>query len=251
MTTATVTGPLLADDLTPLAHRPVRVHLAGGSHYAGGELVLDLSAVTDNAGQFSFVLPINTAELAGTWWEVTTPGLPAWTISLPSAGTWHVGDPAIQTVGVASTPAAASTSYVDTQVGLANARIDALAAIPALPGIAALSGFFDLAGQSRVMFRATSTGSAQNPIVALRAGRVMGLSVSGTAARTAGSATFTALINGASAGVTTVIDASNPQYSHTAGGNTFAAGDRLAVSHVDAGFTPSTNYEATLWVQYT
>lgn len=211
---------------------------------------MDVAAQTDDAGQFSFVLPINPEITpTGSYYEITCPGH-RWTIALPSAGTRHLGDPAIQVAPTVTPPAGASTSYVDGLVAALDARLDALEAAPAPADIVALTGFFDLAGQTRTMFRATSTGSAQNPVVALRAGKVIGLSVTATAARTAGTATFTALINGTPSTVQTVIDGTTPQYAHTEGEAAFAAGARLAVTHADVGFTPSTNYEATIWLEY-
>lgn len=264
MTTATITGPLLADDLTLVAHRTVHVSLVagpGGGHSAGGELIGPVVTTTDASGQFSMALTINPEITpAGSHYLVQVPGLASWTILLPSAGTFHVGDPAIQTT-TQVIQSGATTAYVDAQDEVLDARLDiydglnVAARIAALEAAgsgtpAALPGFMDLSGQTRQMFRVTSVGSSQNPIVALRAGHLVGISITGTAARTAGSAVFTVTINGADTALVATIDASNPQFWHVAGSVAFAAGDRLSVRHADSGFTPSTNFEVTLWVTY-
>lgn len=253
-TTATVTGPLLADDLTPIAHRPVHAELPGGPwHTAAGELVLSIATVTDGSGQFTLVLPIQSEiSPSGSHWLVTVPGIAQWTIALPSAGSWHVGDPAIQVTPTVVTPAGASTGYVDGLIAALTARVAVLEALPApTPGVAAISGFIDLAGQTRVMFRTTSSGTSQNPVVATQPGKIVGISVAATAARTGGSAVFTATVNGSDADTVATINGTTTNYAHGLGTTAFVAGDRLQVRHADSGFTPSTNFECTLWVEYT
>lgn len=54
--------------------------------------------VTDAAGDFALALRLNSEIMpAGTFWRVTCGGI-EWSVMLSAAGTWGVGDPAIQVV---------------------------------------------------------------------------------------------------------------------------------------------------------
>jgi hypothetical protein len=133
---------------------------------------------------------------------------------------------------------------------------------PASADRALITGFGDKdisAGQSNVqLFRSISDElQAQLPVVMDRAGSVVGISVACTAARTAGSATFTVFHNGASTGFAVTIDGTNTQFNSAAqasGADTFAANARLDV-RVTTSSSPdwqptSNDCEAVLTIQF-
>jgi hypothetical protein len=175
-TTATLMGPLLADDLTPLVGRTVIINLdagPGGGHTPEGELVRKIIRITDSEGQFTAVLPINPEIIpAGSRYVVTVPRVGVWKVALPTAGDWQLGDPAIQVTVPLVIPGAASTAYVD-------AAIAAVAGGP-LSGMAGgvLSGSFpnpgfavDMATQTELdtetSARTTADGLLSNRVTAV------------------------------------------------------------------------------------
>lgn len=87
------------------------------------------------------------------------------------------------------------------------------------------------------------------------AGNIVGISIAGSAVRTAGSATFTVFKNDGTTGFTCVIDGTNTQYNdctQASGTDTFAAGDFLDVRiTTDLGFAPSAanEYAVEIWVE--
>lgn len=87
-------------------------------------------------------------------------------------------------------------------------------------------------------------GSLQVGVAMIRAGSVTGISVTGTAARAAGTATFKVYKNGVDTGFSAVIDGTNTQYvaaTQASGLDTFVAADRLDVRvTTDAGWSPTT-----------
>lgn len=92
---------------------------------------------------------------------------------------------------------------------------------------------------------------AINSFTAIRAGRVSGMSVSSRESRTAGTATFTIYKNNIVGTLTAVLNATTPQFVASAqdAGDTFAAGDRLAVKVVtDASWAPVTS-ELCVWIE--
>jgi hypothetical protein len=96
----------------------------------------------------------------------------------------------------------------------------------------------------------TTTSEAYMPY----AGSIVGIEVGGSAARTAGTATFEVYKNGAATGLTAVIDGTNTQYVRTTqvpGTDTFAAGDYIDVRETTTGtFAPTTSeYVATVWLE--
>lgn len=108
---------------------------------------------------------------------------------------------------------------------------------------------FDVAGANQI--------AAGSRIKMAFAGTAIGICVTGSAARTAGTATFQIYKNGADIGASSdaVINGTNTQFVCSTGGTgTFAAGDILDIRvTTDAGFLPaaSTEYTADLYVNYT
>ncbi len=108
---------------------------------------------------------------------------------------------------------------------------------------------FDVAGANQI--------GAGSRIKMAFAGTAIGICVTGSAARTAGTATFQIYKNGADIGASSdaVIDGTNTQFVCSTGGTgTFAAGDILDIRvTTNAGFLPaaSTEYTADLYVNYT
>lgn len=108
----------------------------------------------------------------------------------------------------------------------------------------------------RIMFTGgTTVQNRQLPVVADRAGSVVGISVAADAARNAGSMTFEVYINGSGTGLTVVLDGTNTQYHYTvqaAGLDTFSAGARLDVRATNASWGPAgAQFEASIIVQNT
>ena len=86
------------------------------------------------------------------------------------------------------------------------------------------------------------------------AGNIVGISVGGNAARTAGSATFTVFKNDSTTGFTCVIDGSNTQYNkctQSSGSDTFSAGDLFDIRvTTDLTFAPTTTeYAVEIWIE--
>lgn len=82
------------------------------------------------------------------------------------------------------------------------------------------------------------------------AGIITGISVSGSAARTAGTATFTVFKNAVATAVTLVIDGTNTQFNATTGGSVaFVAGDILDVRVTTNGTWAPTTAEWAAWIQ--
>ena len=93
------------------------------------------------------------------------------------------------------------------------------------------------------------------PVVMDRAGSIVGVSVACNAARTAGTATFTVFLNGATTGFTVVLDATNTNnFSNTqaSGADPFGANGQIDVrATTTSTWTPtSTDCEAAVTVQY-
>lgn len=102
MTTATLTGPLVSPSGQTLTRRRLTAELvsAPGSagHHSMGEIIERHSVLTDNAGAFSLALPLNSEVVpAGTFWRITC-GRYTWLVALDTAGTYAIGDPAIQVI---------------------------------------------------------------------------------------------------------------------------------------------------------
>lgn len=106
--------------------------------------------------------------------------------------------------------------------------------------------FFDVAGVAQI--------AAGSRIKMPYAGTAKGMCVSGSAARTAGTATFQIFLNGADIGASSdaVIDATNTQFVCSTGGTgTFVAGDILDIRVTTVGFAPTTaEWTADLIVQW-
>lgn len=81
---------------------------------------------------------------------------------------------------------------------------------------------------------------ANAPVVMDRAGAITGISVYGTAARTAGSIVFTVYKNGSATAVTCTIDGTNTSYAYGTGSVAYAAGDRLDIRATNSSYTLST-----------
>jgi hypothetical protein len=81
-------------------------------------------------------------------------------------------------------------------------------------------------------------------------GVIKGIIVSGSAARTAGTATFTIYKDGVSTGITGVIDGTNTQYvSNTGGSVSFVAGNYVDIRVTTTGtFAPSGSTEYVAWI---
>lgn len=145
---------------------------------------------------------------------------------------------------------AATKNYVDTN-------------LPTDVDRAVIAGFSvdDIDSTTAViqMWRAwvTAGGTAivgkQVPVVADRAGSVVGISVAGDAARTAGAVTFEVYINGAATGLSVTIDGTNTQYHYAtqaSGLDTYAAGDRIDIRYqVTTALNTKIGYEAALTLQ--
>jgi hypothetical protein len=87
-------------------------------------------------------------------------------------------------------------------------------------------------------FGAASVGARQTSIPMHRAGSLTGISVAVGAARTAGTLTLEAYVNGVATGFTVVINGTNTQYHYAtqaAGSDTFAAGDRVDIRITTSG----------------
>ncbi len=108
---------------------------------------------------------------------------------------------------------------------------------------------FDVAGVAQI--------AAGSRIKMAFAGTAIGICVTGSAARTAGTATFQVFKNGVDIGASSdaVINGTNTQFVCSTGGTgTLVAGDILDIRvTTDAGFLPtaSTEYTADLYVNYT
>jgi len=100
VTTATLTGPLVSPSGQTLTRRKVTAELVSApgtaGHHSTGEIMERHTVVSDNAGQFSIALPLNSEiDPPGTFWRVVC-GRYSWLVALDIAGTWTVGDKAIQ-----------------------------------------------------------------------------------------------------------------------------------------------------------
>lgn len=84
-------------------------------------------------------------------------------------------------------------------------------------------------------------------------GRIIGLTVSGSAARAAGTATFTVFRNNAATTVTAAINATNTQFAYSNTGTVaFVAGDLLDIRVTTNGtFTEGNNYAAWIIIEWT
>lgn len=120
----------------------------------------------------------------------------------------------------------------------------------------AISGFHDVCNNyNRQSFRFGVAGTdSARAVVMPFPGSIVGLSLAAAAARTSGSTTWEVYKNGSATGVTAVIDATNTQYNYTTQADsldTFVAGDRIDIRHVDSTFQPvDTGIEAVVFVQY-
>lgn len=96
-------------------------------------------------------------------------------------------------------------------------------------------------------------GIAGLGFVAMRDGRISGISVALSAARIGGTATFTASLNAAQQTLSVTIDGTNTQFNAAtqASGDTFSAGDRLSIRFdTDASWDPTTA-EVLAWLELT
>lgn len=102
---------------------------------------------------------------------------------------------------------------------------------------------------------ASSVENYQMPVVMDRAGSIVGVTVTASTARTAGTLTVEPYINGVGTGLTAVLNGTNTQYvasSQSSGLDTFVSGDRIDVRYTTSSWTPtSAGIEATVIVQYT
>ena len=117
----------------------------------------------------------------------------------------------------------------------------------------ALTGFTDASANTRQSYRPMVAGAdAQMGIRMPWAGKVVGLSILTTTARTAGTSVWTVNKNGAATAVTATLDGTNTiSHSTTGGTDTFVAGDILDVRHTDTTYTPAgVIIEATVFVEY-
>lgn len=209
------------------------------------------SAVGDAAAAGSGTVPSRSDHVHGREAFATTPSTQA--IGDAAAGgsatTVTRGDhkhamPAFGGTGVATTVARSDHTHVP-QVG-----------------ITPITGFSnDIDGVStntqcwRVAGRMGSPQTNQIPVVMDRAGSVVGISVALDQARTAGTLTVKAFIDGTDTGLSAVVDGTNTQYSYAtqaAGLDTFAAGGRVDVRATNSSFAPAAGneFEATVVVQY-
>jgi hypothetical protein len=101
----------------------------------------------------------------------------------------------------------------------------------------------------------TRFGGGVIPVVMDHAGSIVGVSVACSAARTAGTATFTVFLNGLTTGFSVVLDGTNTNnFSNTqaSGTNPFAVTGRIDVRETTTStWAPTTtDCEATVTVQY-
>jgi hypothetical protein len=131
----------------------------------------------------------------------------------------------------------------------------------ATPDLTVISGFSQVAASlttNTQLKRASVSGSsAQSTTISValdRPGSIVGISVSSSDVRTAGTMTFEVYKNGSATGLTCVINASDTQYAfgvQAVGLDTFVAGDRVDVRGTNASYTiGSTYFEACVTVAF-
>lgn len=139
-------------------------------------------------------------------------------------------------------------AYVDAQVGSVGGSSHSLLTGFAYSGNGSSSGVM-----RRFMYLSSgATGSTTGAIVMTRPGSILGISVAGDTARTAGTATFEVYKNGVGTGLTVTIDGTNTQYHYAAqasGTDTFIAGDRLNVQFTLASLSPTIGFEVAIGVE--